>query len=76
MPISDVLTKDSSVHLGQVGQPKPEPVSRTKPPVTTMRIWVARESQTYSLSRAGEVRRSSQRFLTGVRIEVNLGMPY
>ena len=27
---------DSSVHLGQVGQPSPEPVSRTAPPVTTM----------------------------------------
>jgi hypothetical protein len=26
---------DSSVHRGQVGQPRPEPVSRTAPPVTT-----------------------------------------
>src|SRR4051812_37328460 len=25
-----------SVHSGQVGQPRPEPVSRTAPPVTTM----------------------------------------
>ena len=27
---------DSSVQLGQVGQPSPEPVSRTTPPVTTI----------------------------------------
>ena len=27
---------DRSVHRGQVGQPSPEPVSRTAPPVTTM----------------------------------------
>ena len=27
---------DSSVHRGHVGQPRPEPVSRTTPPVTTM----------------------------------------
>ena len=26
---------DDSVHRGQVGQPRPEPVSRTAPPVTT-----------------------------------------
>jgi len=38
---------DSSVHLGQVGQPKPEPVNLTIPPVTTIRIWLTNEAQTY-----------------------------
>jgi hypothetical protein len=44
-PISGTVTKESSVHLGQVGQPRPEPVKRTKPPVTTIRIWLANEAQ-------------------------------
>lgn len=35
-PISLVVVRLSSVHLGQVGQPRPEPVSRTAPPVATM----------------------------------------
>jgi hypothetical protein len=30
------------VHLGQVGQPRPEAVSRTVPPVMTMRTFTAR----------------------------------
>jgi hypothetical protein len=33
---SEVGTSESDVQLGQVGQPSPEPVSRTTPPVTTM----------------------------------------
>ena len=33
---SAVGVYDSSVQLGQVGQPSPEPVSRTTPPVTTI----------------------------------------
>ncbi len=33
---SDVATKLSSVQRGHVGQPRPEPVRRTAPPVTTM----------------------------------------
>ncbi|GAA1858335.1 hypothetical protein GCM10009687_26790 [Asanoa iriomotensis] len=36
MPISAFGTYEASVHRGQVGQPRPEPVSRTAPPVTTM----------------------------------------
>lgn len=35
-PISLVAVRDWSVHLGHVGQPRPEPVRRTAPPVTTM----------------------------------------
>ena len=46
MPISAVEVRESSVHFGQVGQPSPDPVSRTSPPVTTIRICVPRESQT------------------------------
>ena len=33
---SAVGVYESSVQLGQVGQPSPEPVSRTTPPVTTI----------------------------------------
>jgi hypothetical protein len=36
MPCSGVAKRLSSVHLGQVSQPRPEPVSRTAPPVTMM----------------------------------------
>ncbi len=37
-PISGVDTKESAVHRGQVGQPRPEPVSRTSPPVPTTSV--------------------------------------
>src|SRR3954467_15684809 len=36
MPMARCGTNDCSVHRGQVGQPSPDPVSRTAPPVTTM----------------------------------------
>lgn len=35
-PCSGVAKRLSSVHLGQVSQPRPEPVSRTAPPVMMM----------------------------------------
>ena len=35
-------TYDSSVQRGQVGQPRPEPVRRTAPPVTTMAMLATR----------------------------------
>jgi hypothetical protein len=54
MPISGTLTNESSVHFGQVGQPRPEPVKRTAPPVTTIKISLISESQLYSRSRFGE----------------------
>jgi hypothetical protein len=38
-PISGVGTRESSAQFGTSGQPRPEPVSRTAPPVTTMPIW-------------------------------------
>ena len=53
-PISGTVTKESSVHLGQVGQPSPEPVRRTKPPVTTIRIWLTKDAQAYDFKRLGE----------------------
>ena len=46
--------RDSSVHFGQVGQPNPEPVSLTIPPVTTISIWLTKEAQTYRGIRALE----------------------
>ncbi len=39
-PCSGVANRLSSVHLGQVSQPRPEPVSRTAPPVTMMRTLI------------------------------------
>lgn len=42
------------MHFGQVGQPKPEAVRRTAPPVTTMRTWLTSESQAYKRIRFGE----------------------
>src|SRR5688500_16598063 len=44
MPISGVFTRDVSVQRGQVGQPKPEDVSRTAPPVSTSRVCPIREA--------------------------------
>jgi hypothetical protein len=41
MPISGVATIDSAVQSGHVGQPSPDPVSRTAPPVATMSTWEA-----------------------------------
>ena len=42
MPISGVATREASVHSGQVGQPRPDDVSRTAPPVPTMSTWVTK----------------------------------
>jgi hypothetical protein len=36
IPMARVVVSDVSVHSGQVGQPRPELVSRTAPPVTTI----------------------------------------
>ncbi|EIC91297.1 hypothetical protein IMCC13023_08500 [Candidatus Aquiluna sp. IMCC13023] len=49
-----MLTRESSVHFGQVGQPKPLPVSRTAPPVTTIKIWVTSDNQTNNRNRSGD----------------------
>ena len=42
---------DPGTHCGQVGQPSPEPVRRTRPPVTTMPI-----SRTRLVTRTGRSR--------------------
>jgi hypothetical protein len=44
MPISGVFTKDPLVQRGHVGQPSPEDVSRTAPPVTTRTTWPIRDN--------------------------------
>jgi hypothetical protein len=46
-----VVTKESSVHRGQVGQPNPEPVSRTAPPVPIMSIWLTSDAQAKTFTR-------------------------
>jgi hypothetical protein len=45
MPIAAVVVYDSSVHLGQVGQPRPESVSLTAAPVTTSAMLAIRDAR-------------------------------
>jgi hypothetical protein len=51
MPISGVLTKESSVQRGHVGHPSPEAVRRTAPPVPMRTSWKAKESQATTRTR-------------------------
>src|SRR5689334_8839198 len=44
IPIAWVGTYEDDVHSGQVGQPSPEPVRRTAPPVITMPTLATREA--------------------------------
>ena len=48
---------DSSVHRGQVGQPSPDAVRRTAPPVSTMPMLATRVAQP---SRTSQVRSPSR----------------
>ena len=45
MPISLVATSESGVHFGQSEQPRPEPVSRTIPPVRMIPAWAMSMAQ-------------------------------
>ena len=47
---------DSSVQRGQVGQPRPEPVRRTAPPVSTMPMLATRVAQPSRRSQGGRRR--------------------
>ena len=58
MPCSGTVTRFSCVHFGQVGHPKPDPVRRTKPPVTTIKICETSEAQAQNFRVAGPIRRS------------------
>jgi hypothetical protein len=51
-PISGDGTKDPATQLGQVGQPSPEPVRRTAPPVPTITISETSDSQATTRIRA------------------------
>ncbi|GAB3293363.1 hypothetical protein GCM10027563_33140 [Parasphingorhabdus pacifica] len=42
-------------HLGQVGQPSPEPVTRTTTPVTLINAWVTITARARARIRAGLV---------------------
>src|SRR5262249_42711527 len=55
-----VGTYDVAVHRGQVGQPSPEPVSRTAPPVTTIPTLATRLASASRRSRSGLTRGSSR----------------
>ena len=48
-----VVTYDESVQRGQVGQPSPEPVSRTAPPVTTSAMFATSDASAARRSVAG-----------------------
>src|SRR3954471_20300787 len=62
-PSSGVCTKLVSLQRGHVGQPRPEPVRRTAPPVTTMipfAIALARATrETTAGEKAGGTRRTN-----------------
>src|SRR4051794_39146862 len=63
MPMARCGTNDCSVHRGQVGQPSPDPVSRTTPPVTTISTFTTRED-----TAAGRIHRCAQeRLACGAR---------
>ena len=59
MPISGVVTSESAVHCGQVGQPSPDPVNRTAPPVATIRIWPTKVAIARARTRTSTVRGST-----------------
>src|SRR5690606_17883346 len=71
-PISGVLVQDSSVHRGQVGQPRPLPVSRTAPPVTMSRALASIEAQ--AVARTQPVTSAGTRYaVSRRRAEVGAG---
>jgi hypothetical protein len=47
MPSARCGTNDSSVHRGQVGQPRPELVSLTRPPVSTISVLAMTDAQAH-----------------------------
>ena len=51
IPISGVFTNEPGVHCGQVGQPRPEPVRRTRPPVPTMPICTTSVAHAIAITR-------------------------
>ena len=53
IPSSGWETKESSVQRGQVGQPRPEPVNRTRPPVTTIPMLATSEATAHRGSARG-----------------------
>ena len=42
------------MHRGQVGQPRPEPVSRTTPPVTTIAMLTTSEATASAVQAGGQ----------------------
>jgi len=60
-PISRVATIDSAVHLGTVGQPRPEAVRRTAPPVTTMTVFITSAARKLRRTAVAEGRHASAR---------------
>src|SRR6478752_1520345 len=58
MPISGVFTIESEVQRGQVGQPRPDAVRRTAPPVTTRSVWPIRDATARRRTRTSTVRGS------------------
>src|SRR3989442_12673338 len=61
-PSAGVGTREVSSHRGQVGQPIPEPVRRTTPPVITMPTLAAREASAVRRSSADEARKVRSRY--------------
>ncbi len=62
MPIAAVGARSPPVQVGQVGQPRPEPVSRTAPPVTTISTLATRVAKAVQrITRSGTVTCSARR---------------
>src|SRR6266700_4465555 len=58
-----VGVSDEPVHCGQVGQPRPEPVSRTAPPVTTITTLATTDASASSRSTLGDANHARTRCL-------------
>src|SRR5690349_12109624 len=60
MPIAGVFTRESEVQRGHVGQPRPDDVRRTAPPVTTKSVWPISEATASRRTRTSTVRGSRE----------------
>ncbi len=66
-PMAEVAVRLSSLHLGQVSQPRPEPVSRTAPPVTTMTMLISSAASAARSTVRGEGVQRAAMYATGLR---------
>ncbi|OLB81180.1 MAG: hypothetical protein AUI14_04320 [Actinobacteria bacterium 13_2_20CM_2_71_6] len=63
-PSACVVTRDFSSHWGHDGQPRPEPVSRTAPPVITIPTLATSDARAVRRSRPGRSSRARRRLMS------------